>query len=130
MNAVHMASVAAAILIVGVAGLQVALALGAPLGAYAWGGRAVGVLPGRLRAGSALSALVLLALAALVLLRAGWVTPHPPTPVVWAVRIIVGLLALNTLGNVVSASPSERRVMAPITLALTALVGFVAIRGP
>ncbi len=126
MTTVHVASVVAAVLMLGVAVLQLALALGAPLGAYAWGGRVAGVLPGPLRVGSALSSVLLLGMCVLVL-RVGWMS-QPTTVEMWSARVISGFLALNTLGNLASASPSERRVMTPITLCLTLLVAFVAFQ--
>ena len=99
----------AAILLAAVAVFQVALALGAPWGAHAYGGRAAepdGRLPGRYR--------LMSAVAVPVLVGAAWIlatTATSSSPSSWmrtAVWIIFGYLVLNTLANVASRSTIER----------------------
>ena len=116
----------AAVLITGVAVFQLALALGAPLGAYAWGGGHRGVLPPRLQLGSALSAPLLLGFAIMVLIRAGVVYPAWSAAMTWPVWILFMFMVLNTVANSRSPSPEERRTMTPLTAALALLVGYVA----
>ena len=123
------AGAVAAVLFLGMAGFQVALALGAPLGQHVLGGRNAGALPGRLRVVSAIAALILIGAAVIVLARAG-VIGWPSTaagllaPVCW---VIAGYMVLNTLGNLRSTSRVERTVFAAITAALAILCGYVAL---
>jgi hypothetical protein len=120
------AAVAAALLMVAVAIFQVALALGAPFGAYAWGWTHPGVLPPRLQLGSALSAPLILAMALIVLIRAGVIYPAWSEAMRWPAWIIFGFMVLNTVANSRSGSEKERRVMAPVTLVLALLTGLVS----
>ena len=117
---------AAAILMTGLAGFHVALALGAPWGAYAWGGQHRGVIPSRLQIGSAISAPVLLALAIMVLIRAGVVYPVWAEAMAWPVWIAFLYLVMNTFANFRSESAEERRVMTPLAGVLALLVGYVS----
>ncbi|MEO8273467.1 MAG: hypothetical protein ABI620_05340 [Chloroflexota bacterium] len=123
------AAVLAAILFVGMAGFQMALALGAPLGQHVLGGRSPGTLPGRLRIASALAAVILAVAAVIVLARAaviGWPAEAVGllAPACW---VIAGYMALNTLGNLKSTSRLERTVFAAMTAILAILCGFVAL---
>ncbi len=94
----------------GLAAFQLALALGAPWGAAAWGGQTTGVLPGGLRAASAASAVAWLLIAAvaagLVLGRTG------------RRRTLLGAALYATAGialNAASPSGVERAVWVPLT---------------
>jgi hypothetical protein len=89
---------------------QLALAVGAPLGAAAWGGQNPGVLPGRLRIASAGVALVVYPIMlAVILAAAGLISddwlPIDATVASW---ILAGFFALGTLVNAMSRSPAER----------------------
>ncbi|MCA0329952.1 MAG: hypothetical protein LCI03_08600 [Actinobacteria bacterium] len=94
----------------GLAAFQLALALGAPWGAAAWGGQSPGVLPAGLRAASAVSAVVWLGVAAVA---AGAVLgPAGRRRTLLAAAVYASLgVALN------AASPStvERAVWVPLT---------------
>jgi len=95
---------------------QAALALGAPMGALAWGGSSP-VAPSPLRAGSAAAAVILAIAAAVMLARAGDVGRRlPPTVLWWLNALLAALLALNTLANLASRSPGERLVMGSATV--------------
>lgn len=112
---------AAAILAVGllavVAAFQLALAMGAPWGAAAWGGQHPGVLPRRLRIASAVAGILTYPLLiVLVMDAAGWV------PLSWLdgagslpMWILAGLLGIGALANFVSRSPRER-IWGPVAL--------------
>jgi cell shape-determining protein MreD len=118
-------AIGAAIVLGMVMVLQLLLAAGFPLGQAAWGGQNE-VLPANLRWAS-LATVGILGLAAwIVLARSGLVAPGAAPVVIrlgtWA---FVGFLSLNTLGNIVSSSPAERYVMAPVTLLL--IVCFIAV---
>ena len=105
---------------------QIALASGAPLGKFAWGGQHAGKLPTRFRIGSAVSVSFYVLIAYLVASRTAIIdSPLSPQLVAIWLWIIVGLLGLSTLANLASPSRQEKRIMAPIAAMLTALVVIV-----
>ena len=109
------------------AGLQIALAAGAPLGDHVWGGTQDRVLPAGMRIVAGGSAAALTAMATIVLRRAGLVG----RPARWlgpATWTIAGFLAVNTIGNLASTSPVERFVFAPATAVAAGLAATVAHR--
>lgn len=114
-------------LLAALAGFQTALAAGLPAAQYAWGGRFSGTLPVPYRWAS-VAALPMLALAAWVILaRADVARPGSGArPIRIAAWTITVFLALNTLGNLMSASPAERMVMTPLSLLLFACFASVA----
>ena len=125
------AAIVATVLFVAIAAFQLALALGAPLGAHVLGGRYPDRLPGRVRVFSAIAAVVLAGAGLVVLGRAGVVAPPPGAAVFLAPAcwVIAAFLALNTLGNLRSKSRFERTVFAAATAALAVLSGYVALTG-
>jgi hypothetical protein len=123
------AAVLAAVLFVGMGAFQASLALGVPLGAHVLGGRYPGVLPNRLRAFSAIAAVILIGAGLVILARAGaigWPVGAAGllAPASWA---IAAFLVLNTLGNLASKSRLERTLFAATTAALAALSAYVAL---
>lgn len=123
---VRAAGMVGAALLLAVAAFQVALALGAPWGAHAYGGRAAtpdGALPTGYRVAS-LAAAPLLSLAAWVLLaRAGVVDRRQVSDLAlgratWAVTAFT---ALNTVGNLASTSAIERWGLGAVTATVSAL---------
>lgn len=95
-----------------VAGFQVALALGAPWAAFAYGGRAAapdGRLPAPWRVASGATVLVLAI--------ATWCVHTRSQPATWAFTV---LFALNTAGNLTGRHWVERWVMSTATAALSA----------
>ena len=87
---------------------QAALALGAPYGEVVWGG-ATAVLSAGLRAASAGACVFLLAMAALMLGRAGDWGRRWPRWVFLAANILLAVqLALNTLANLAAKTGAER----------------------
>jgi hypothetical protein len=125
-----MVTVAAALacLVLGaLAVFQLLLALGAPLGRFAWGGQHR-VLPTALRAGSVVSIAIYALLATVVLARADLVSPGVPVGVVrTATWVIVAYLLLGAGLNLTSRSKPERAVMSPVTAVLCALYAVVAL---
>lgn len=107
---------------------QIALAAGAPWGLYAWGGQHPGVLPTRLRVGSALSVLIYGVMAVFMLDRAGVVDWLPDGVSHVGVWIVFGYSVLGTLMNLVSRSTKERAVMTPVA-AVLAVLSFVVATG-
>ena len=126
-TAVGSAAVGAAGVCVAFAGLQIALAAGAPLGDHVWGGTQDRVLLTGMRIVAGGSAAALTAMAGVVLRRAGLIG-HPARwlgPATWT---IAGFLAVNTIGNITSASPVERFVFTPTTAVAAGLAAVVAHR--
>jgi hypothetical protein len=126
---VQAAGLIAVLLIGAVALFQLGLALGAPWGAAAWGGRNPGSLPVRLRWASA-AAIVLLGLIAWVIAAAAGLVQTSPIPSEWlspATWVATGYFALGTVMNAVSRSAVERW-WAPVALATAICAALVAIR--
>ena len=121
------AAFAAVALLAALGCFQAALAAGLPVAEYAWGGRFSGTLPMAYRWAS-IAALPMLALAAWVILaRADIARPGSGArPIRIAAWAITAFLALNALGNLMSASPAERVVMTPLSLLLCACCANVA----
>ncbi len=121
------AALLAALFCLLLAAFHLALALGAPLGAYAWGFDEDGPLSPRLRRGSAILSPIILAMGVALLIRGGWFDADDSRNMivpVWAILLFIGLQAL---GAIRSPSTRERRVMGPILVigaAATAVAGF------
>jgi ABC-type amino acid transport system permease subunit len=109
------AAVLAVTLAAAVAAFQVALAAGAPLGAFAWGGRAPGRLPTTLRIASALSVPVYVVV---MLVALGAMDVGPIAPPRWLPWLLAGVFGLSTLLNSASRSRPERLVMTPVAAGL------------
>jgi hypothetical protein len=87
---------------------QVALVLGAPLGAMTWGGSSP-VLSPPMRVASAAAAVYLLLAAAAMLVRSrDWGQSLPQAPFRWFNALLALQLALNTAGNLASKNPAEQ----------------------
>ncbi|MDN4474951.1 hypothetical protein QQX09_03665 [Demequina sp. SYSU T00192] len=129
MTTVETVAWATAAIFAAVALFQVALAAGAPWGRAAWGGAHEGALPGRLRAGSAVSAVMLLGMAAVVLAGAGAIGSGDSTLVTVLLWVVVAFTALSTLANLASRSPLERAIFGPTSIALLAGSLTVALAG-
>lgn len=123
-------TVAAALtcLVLGVLAIfQGLLALGAPLGRFAWGGRHR-VLPPSLRVGSVVAILIYALIAAVVLARADVVSlgAVPDGIVRAATWVVVAYLFLSIGLNLASRSKPERSVMSPVSAVLCVLCAVVA----
>lgn len=122
-----LANTAFVVLTVFAIGFQLALAVGAPWGHLAWGGRFEGKLPGGVRAMSALSAVLLAVFAMIVATRAGVVLPgwHDASrSAVWAV---VAYCALGVVANAATPSRWERIVWLPVVTLMLVTSAYVAI---
>lgn len=126
-SSVAVAAAGAAGVCMGFAGLQVALAAGAPFGEHVWGGTQDRVLPGAMRVVAGGAVVVLTGMATVVVRRAGLIGRPAARlgPATWA---IAGYLTLNTVGNLASTSPVERFAFAPATAVAAAGAMFVASR--
>ena len=102
-----------------VALFQFALAAGAPMGQYAWGGANAGKLPVKWRIGSAASGLFLLAVAGHYASELGVFAPLLGSGarliVLW---VLTAFTALSTLGNYRSRSADERRLFGPVAASM------------
>ena len=107
---------------------QLALALGAPYGAAAWGGRNPGVLPRNLRIASAVVGIVVYPLMAAVILAAAglvrddWL-PIDPTVAMW---ILTGFFVLGAVVNAISRSAPER-IWTPVSAVLAICCALIAL---
>ena len=107
-------------------GFQIALAAGAPWGAYAMGGRIVGRFPPSLRFAAVVQAVVLALLAAVVLARAGLLA-LPLAP--WTIWVVVAFSGLSLAMNAASRSAGERRLWVPVASVMLATSLVVALVG-
>lgn len=121
-----LAAIAATVVLGLLAVFQVALAAGAPLGRFAWGGQH-DVLPRRLRIGSAVSVL-LYALFALVLLdRADVVDTMLDGVSRVGAWVLAAYFLIGVLMNAISRSRPERFTMAPVSAVLCLASTVVAL---
>jgi hypothetical protein len=109
-----------------ISAFQAALALGAPFGRAAWGGKSTH-LPTGLRVASAVAVAFWALAAAVVLARAGLDAVFVPDVVArWGTWILVLVLPVGAAMNAASSSPWERFLWAPLALVLAVLCYFVA----
>lgn len=122
---VEIAAWIAAALIAGLVVFQLALALGAPAGAAAWGGSHPGVLPIRLRVASAVVGLFFYPAVAAAILGAAGVLGGPSLgrPGMW---VFAGIFILAAIANLVSRSKVER-LWSPVALAIAVCCATVAL---
>ena len=120
------AAVLAVVLVTIVAIFQLALALGAPLGKAAWGGRSEAVLPTRLRIASGLAAIVVYPLIALYVLASADLIDLEWLPTgATGIWVLTGFFTLGTVANLASRSKTER-IWAPVSLAIAVCCAIVA----
>ena len=117
MDITRVSAIIYAIVTFGVVAFQIALAAGAPWGAYAMGGAAPGRFPPALRIGAIIQALLLAGMAAVILARAGLILPGWSRVSHWLVWIVVALTAFSLILNLITPSAGERGIWAP-TLSL------------
>jgi hypothetical protein len=97
---------------------QLALALGAPWGRFAMGGAFPGRFPTGMRVAAAAQGLLLLASAGVVLARAGVALPQWAAASSWLIWAVVAFSAVSTLLNLITPSPAERRLWAPVAIVM------------
>lgn len=108
-----------------VAVFQLALAAGAPVGRFAWGGTHR-VLPLPLRIASVVSVLIYALIALLALDRAGVVDVLPAIVSQIGMWIVFGYFVIGIAMNAISRSKPERYTMTPLVIVLAALSLIVA----
>ncbi len=105
---------------VGVVAFQVALAAGAPWGAYAMGGAFPGQFPPTLRIAALVQAALIAGMAAVVLSRAGLVLTRWSRASRRLVWVVVAFAAVALVLNLVTPSAGERAIWAPVASVLLA----------
>lgn len=121
-----LAAMAFAGVLVLLAGFQLALAAGAPLGRLAWGGKHE-VLPPPLRIGSVVSILLYALMALVVLSRANIVNVFPNNVATVGTWLVSAYCLVGIVMNAVSRSKPERIVMVPVASVLFASSLWIAI---
>ena len=102
----------------GVVAFQLALALGAPWGAYAMGGAFPGRFPPPLRIAAVVQAVVIGLLAVVVLSDAGLLLPELAVSFPWLVWVPVAISGVAVVLNSISRSAGERRIWVPVAMLL------------
>ena len=113
MPSARIAAILFAVLTGVVVAFQLALAAGAPWGAYAMGGAFPGVYPAVMRGAAVVQAAVLAVVALVVLSRAGLGLPGwRPGWAMWAVVVLNGV---GLMLNLITPSVMERAIWGPVT---------------
>lgn len=120
------AAIALTVILAVLAVFQLALALGAPLGRFAWGGQHR-VLPTRLRIGSLVSILIYAVIAVLALDRVDLIDVVPDPVSTVGMWIVFAYFVLGIPLNAVSRSKPERYTMTPVVAVLALLSLLVAL---
>ncbi len=108
------AAVVFAVAAAGVVVFQIALALGAPWGEYAMGGRFPGRFPAPMRFAAVLQAALIALMAVFVLSQAGLILPQWENAPGWLIWAIVGFSGVSLAMNAITPSKRERRVWVPV----------------
>jgi hypothetical protein len=127
MDIATVAALVFAVVAGGVIAFQLALALGAPWGAYAMGGAFPGQFPAPLRVAAVAQAVAIGLLAVIVLSDAGLVLPVLGSRFPWLVWVPVAVSALAVVLNSISRSAGERRIWVPVAMLL--LVSSLIVAG-
>lgn len=120
------AAIALTVILIALAVFQLALALGAPLGRFAWGG-AHRVLPAKLRIGSVTSIVIYALIVMLVLDRVGILEVVPAAVSAVGTWVVFGYFVLGIPLNAISRSRPERFTMTPVVTVLAVLTLLVAL---
>ena len=113
-----------------VVAFQIALAAGAPWGAFAMGGAFPGQFPPPLRFAALIQAALLAGMALVVLARADILLPRWSRVSRWLIWIVAAFAALSLILNLITPSADERAIWAPVALLLLISSGIVAFTSP
>lgn len=97
---------------------QLALALGAPWGEYAMGGKYPGKFPPKIRVAAVIQLLILVAFGIIGMIRSGLILSSFYDFSAKAIWFVVGFFVLGTFMNLITPSKKERNIWAPITFIL------------
>ena len=128
MSMKRVAAIIYAIVSLGVIAFQIALAAGAPWGAYAMGGAFPGQFPPALRIAAVIQALLLAGLAAVILARAGMMLPSWSRVSRWLAWVVVAFATVSLILNLITPSAGERAIWAPTALLL--LISSIVVAWP
>ena len=129
MNIKRVAAIIYAIVSLGVIAFQIALAAGAPWGAYAMGGAFPGQFPPELRIAAIIQAVLLAGLAAVILSRVGVILPSWSRASRWLAWVVVAFSTVSFILNLITPSAGERAIWAPTAFLLLISSVIVAWRG-
>jgi hypothetical protein len=121
-----LAAVALCVILAALAVFQFALALGAPIGRFAWGGQHR-VLPARLRIGSAISIVIYAVIAVIALDRAGVIDVVSDVVSTVGMWVVFAYFVIGIPMNAISRSRPERYTMTPVVTVLAVLSLIVAL---
>jgi hypothetical protein len=107
---------------------QIALAAGAPWGAYAMGGAYPGQFSPEMRVAAVVQGVILALLALVVLSRAEISLPKWSRVSRWLIWVVVAFSALSLVLNLITPSAIERAIWAPIGFVMLFCSVVVAVR--
>jgi hypothetical protein len=113
-----LAAILFALVTAGVIAFQIALALGAPWGAYAMGGSFPGRFPPRMRLAAVGQAVLLGLLALIVLSSAGLIDARILADFPFLIWLVVAFSAVSLVLNAISRSKGERRIWVPVAVVM------------
>jgi hypothetical protein len=126
MNPRRVAAILFVVVTLVVVAFELALALGAPWGAYAMGGAFPGQFPAPMRIAAVVQAALLLLWAGVVLARAGlWLKPWARASR-WLVWLVVAFSAVSLVLNLITPSGGERLIWAPVAAVMLVTSALVA----
>jgi len=117
-DAAAVAALVFAMFALGVIAFQLALALGAPWGAYAMGGSFLGRFPTPLRIAAVVQAVIIGFIALAVLSAGGLAVPDLAANLPWLVWVPVVISFLAVVLNAISRSAGERRIWVPVAVVM------------
>jgi hypothetical protein len=129
MDAVAVAAIVFAVVVVVAVAFQFALALGAPWGSYAMGGKFPGRFPTSMRVVAVVQAIILVLLAAVVLARAGLALDSWAQASSWLIWVVVAFSGVSLVLNSISSSAGERRTWVPVAVVMLGSSLVVALAG-
>ena len=106
---------------------QFALALGAPWGALAMGGRFPGKFPSSMRAAAVVQSLLLMLFGYIVLVRDGFLSPGLFSFSTFAIWGVVVIFSISFLMNLATPSKWERNIWAPVAATMLGCSIIVAL---
>lgn len=118
MQVATLAAIIFALVAIGIIAFQLALALGAPWGAYAMGGAFPGRYPPAMRLAAVAQAAVVALIGIGVLSAAGVMPPALTSGLPWFAWVAVAISGLAVVLNAISRSAGERRIWVPVSIVL------------
>jgi hypothetical protein len=126
----RIAAIIYGVISVGVIAFQLALAAGAPWGAYAMGGAFPGQFPPELRVAAVVQAVILALLALVVLARAGVALPRWSRASRGWIWVVVAFSAISLVLNTITPSAKERAIWMPVAVIMLVSSLIVALGKP